>query len=80
MVWTYACIFAVSKPVRLSDWLILGNYNGYKPYHHDMVDTRILFILDYISLSYIYKVLKPLPVQWMDIWMYPYWIKTREVG
>jgi len=32
-------------------------------------------------LFYIYiKCLKPLPMQWMDICMYPYCIKTREVG
>jgi hypothetical protein len=45
-----------------------------------MVEARIHIRLDYISISYIYKVLKPLPVRWMDIWMYPYCIKTREVG
>ena len=52
----------------------------YKPYHHDIVEARIHFRLDYISLLHVYKVFKPLPVQWMDIWMYPYCIPTREVG
>ncbi len=43
-------------PNQGADWLILGNYNynGYKPYLHDMVETRIHFRLDYISLLYIY--------------------------
>ena len=63
-------------------WLI-GKFkatNGYKPYYHDMVEARIHFRLGYISLLYVYKVFKPLPVQWMDIWMYPYCIATREIG
>ncbi len=34
----------------------------------DMVEaSRIHFRLEYISLIYIYKVFKPLLVQWMDI-------------
>jgi hypothetical protein len=33
-----------------------------------MVEARIHFRLDFISLSYMYKVFKPLPMQWMDIW------------
>ncbi len=45
-----------------------------------MVEARINFRLEYIFLLYVYKVFKPLPVQWMDIWMYPYCIQTREVG
>jgi hypothetical protein len=45
-----------------------------------MVEARIHFILDYASLLYIHKVFNPLPMQWMDIWMHPYCIKTREVG
>jgi hypothetical protein len=31
-------------------------------------------------LSYIYKVVKHLPMQWMAIWMHPYFIKFMEVG
>ena len=63
-------------------WLIskFKATNVYKPYYHDMVEARIHFRLGYISLLYVYKVFKPLPVQWMDIWMYPYCIATREVG
>ena len=63
-------------------WLI-GYFcatNRYKTYHNDMVEARIHFRLDYISIIYIYKVFKPLLMQWMDIWMYLYCILTREVG
>ena len=45
-----------------------------------MFEARIHFRLEYISFIYIYKVLKPLPVQWMDIWIYPYCIPTSQVG
>ena len=49
-------------------WLI-GYFcatNRYKTYHNDMVEARIHFRLDYISLSYnMYKVFKPLPMQLM---------------
>ncbi len=36
---------------------------------------------EWITLPiYIYIVFKPLPMQWMDIWMHCYCIKTMEVG
>ncbi len=45
-----------------------------------MLEARIHFRVEYTSYLYIYKVIKLLPVQWMDIWMLPYCIPTREVG
>jgi hypothetical protein len=45
-----------------------------------MVEARIHFKQNFISLSYMYKVFKPLLMKWMDILMYPYCIPTREVG
>ncbi len=50
--------------------------NGYKSYHNDMVEAGIHFRLNYTSLIYIYKELKPLLIQWMDKWMHHYCIKT----
>ena len=52
---------------------------GYKPYHYDMGEAKNPFRLDNTSILYIYKVFKHLPMQWMAIWMHPYFIKPMEV-
>ena len=44
---------------------------GYKPYHYDMVETKNHFRLDYTAISYVHEVFNYLPMQWMNIWMYP---------
>ena len=55
---------------------------GYKTYHYnyDLVETMKHFILDYTSILYIYKVFKNLLMQWMFIYMHPYFIKAMGVG
>ena len=52
---------------------------GYKPYHHDMVEANNPFRLDNTSILCIYKVFKHLMMQWVAVWMHPYFIKTMEV-
>ena len=52
---------------------------GYKPYHYDMGEAEKPFRLDNTSISYIYKVLKHLTMQWVAIWVHPYFIKPMEV-
>jgi hypothetical protein len=52
----------------------------FKPYQYDIVDSRNLYILNYTSILYIFKVFKHLPMQWKAIWMHPYSIKAMEVG
>jgi hypothetical protein len=37
------------------------------------------FRLDNTSILYIYKLFKHLPMQWMAIWVHPYFIKPMEV-
>ena len=61
-------------------WLNLA-YNRVNTYHYkyDMAEAKNHFRLDYNSISYIYKVFKHLPIQWMVIWMHPYFIKAMEV-
>ncbi len=50
-------------------WLIgsVCAKNMYKTYHHDRDEASIHLRLDYISLLYIYKRFKSIPVQWMGI-------------
>ena len=49
--------------------------------HNTTTWLRLVSTSDLITLSfYIYILFKPLPMQWMFIWMYPYCIKTIEVG
>ena len=53
---------------------------GYNPwYYYDIVEAKNHFRLDYTSTLYIYKVFNHLPMQWMVIWMHPYFIKAMEV-
>jgi hypothetical protein len=45
-----------------------------------MGEARNYCRLDKTSILYMYKVVKHLPMQWMAIWMHPYFIKAMEVG
>jgi hypothetical protein len=45
-----------------------------------MVEARNHCRLDKTSILYMYKVVKHLPMQWMAIWMHPYFIKAMEMG
>ncbi len=51
---------------------------GYKPYHYDMGEAKNHFRMETLP-SYLYKVFKHLLMQWMVIWMHPYFIKPMEV-
>ena len=62
---------------RLSCWI--GVTIGYNPYYYDMVEAKNYFRLDYTSTLYIYKEFNHIPMQWMVIWMHPYFIKAMEV-
>jgi hypothetical protein len=42
---------------------------GYKPYHYDMGDAKNPLRLDNNFITYLYKVFKHLPMQWMAIWV-----------
>ena len=78
--WMDILMYPYCIPTREVCWLAnSGQQIGTKTYHNNMFEARIHFRLENISFLYIYKVLKPLPVQWMDIWMYPYCIPTSEV-
>ena len=75
-IWMYTyCI-----PTSQVGWLAnSGQLMGTK--HSTTTCLRLGYTSDWSTFPlYIYKVLKPLPVQWIDILMYPYCIPTREVG
>ena len=44
-----------------------------------MGEAKNPFRLDKTSILYIYKVFKHLLMQWMAIWVHPYFIKPMEV-
>ena len=44
-----------------------------------MEEARNHYRLDKTSILNMYKVVKPFPMQWMAIWMHPYFIKAMEV-
>ena len=49
--------------------------------HNTMTWLRPGSTSDWTTLpSYIYRVVKHLPMQWMHIWMHSYFIKAMEVG
>ena len=78
--WLYGCILTSSKAMEVGwscqNWVTAE----YKPYHYDMGEAKKPFRLDNNSILYIYKVFKHLLMQWMAIWMHPYFIKATEVG
>ena len=45
-----------------------------------MAEAKYHFRLVYTSILYVYTVFKYLLMQWMVIWMHPYFIKAIEVG
>jgi hypothetical protein len=61
----------------LRSWI--GVTIRYNPYYYDMVETKNHFRLDYTSTLHIHIVFSHLPMQWMVIWMQPYFIKAMEV-
>ena len=48
-------------------------------YDYDMAEAKNPFRLDYSSILYLYEVFKHLTMQWMVIWMHPYFITALEV-
>ena len=59
-------------------WLTTG-YKSYQ-YNYDIAKANNHFRLDYTSILYIYKVFKKLTMQWIVVWMRPYFIKALAVG
>ena len=89
--WDYCCQYH-SKHLPMQLMIILTSQNhggglscwigvtiGYNPYYYDMVEAKNYFRLDYTSTLYIYKEFNHIPMQWMVIWMHPYFIKAMEV-
>jgi hypothetical protein len=72
--------FIKAMEVDWASWIWLTI--GYKTYHYNyyIALAKNNFRLDYTSIFYIYKVFKHLTMQWMVIWMHPYFVRAVEVG
>ena len=59
-------------------WLNQGNnWVPYKlSYHYDITEASNQFGLDYTFILNVFKLLKHLLMQWIVVWMRPYFIKA----
>ena len=78
---SYGCILTSSKPWRWTELAESGSQLDTKYTTTTMTWLWPRTTSDWITLpSYIYKVFKHLTMQWMFIWIHPYFIRALEVG